>query len=143
MDLLLIGVPIFQSWAAFSRNFAHDLSYQSHCPKWGKTTPLAWRTFISKHIRYRCQTIIPVRQRISYEAFLWFRRIRTKYLPKSFLRENNSVTGRISPMYKKYYNLIEVLYIFPMIFKMKTITITTTTTSLFLTLNIQISHHGL
>ena len=25
----------------FSQNFAHDLSYQSHCPKWGKTTPLA------------------------------------------------------------------------------------------------------
>ena len=75
----------------------------------------------SKHIRYRCQTIIPVRQRISYEAFLWFRRIKTKYLPKSFLRENNGVTGRISPMYKKYYNLMEVLYIFPMIFKMKTI----------------------
>ena len=101
-----------------------------------KTTSLAWRTFVSKHRRYRCQTIIPVRQRISniflyvsispinrssYEAFLWFRRIKTKYLPKSFLRENNAVTGRISPIYERYYNLMEVLYIFPMIFKMKPI----------------------
>ena len=31
------------------------------------------------------------------------------------------VTGRISPIYEKYYNLMEVLHIFPMIFKMKPI----------------------
>ena len=90
--------------------------FQSHCPKWGKTTPLAWRTFILKHRRYRCQTVKPVRQRISniflyvsispinrssYEAFLWFRRIKTKYLPKSFLRENNAVIRDVSPRFIK------------------------------------------
>ena len=124
MDLLLIGVPIFQSWAAFSRNFEHDLSYQSHCPKWGKTTPLAWRTFISKHIRYRCQTIIPVRQRISniflyvsispinhhMKRFFGFDALRLNICQKAFC-ERIMVSRDVSPLCIKDINTWWKFYI--------------------------------
>ena len=71
----IILISIGTSYLLLFQYFSHGLlfletshmtfPFQSHCPKWGKTTPLAWRTFISKHRRYRCQTVKPVPQRIS------------------------------------------------------------------------------
>ena len=37
-------------------------------------------------------------------------------------KDQSTVTGRISPIYEKYYKLMKVLYIFPIIFKVKLIT---------------------
>ena len=55
------------------------------------------------------------------KRFFGFDALRLNICQKAFFRENNAVTGRISPIYKIHYNLMEVLYIFPMIFKMKPI----------------------
>ena len=57
----------------------------------------------------------------TYTRFLTL--LNTKHLvlwttPKT-LEIEWSVTERIPPIYEKYYNLMEVLYTFPMIFKMK------------------------
>ena len=49
--------------------------------------------------------------------FLYFSYQLSPFLPQ----DQSTVTGRISPIYEKYYKLMKVLYIFPMIFKVKPI----------------------